>query len=84
MIITIKPWEDPMTEIAARRAHDFTDRTKYDALMDVVRNRLTTRAFDSSYAMPPEHYEMILEAARHAHPGPTPSPGTLSSSPTRT
>jgi 5,6-dimethylbenzimidazole synthase len=69
MIITIKPWEDHMTEIAARRARDFTDRTKYDALMDVVRNRLTTRAFDSSYAMPREHYEMILEAARHAPSG---------------
>jgi nitroreductase len=69
MIITIKNWEDHMTEIAARRGHDFTDRTKYDALMDVVRNRLTTRAFDVSYTMPPEHYEMILEAARHAPSG---------------
>jgi 5,6-dimethylbenzimidazole synthase len=46
-----------------------TDRTKYDALMEVVRNRLTTRAFDSSYVMPKEHYEMILEAARHAPSG---------------
>jgi 5,6-dimethylbenzimidazole synthase len=58
-----------MTETAARLAHDFSDRTKYDALMDVVRNRLTTRAFDASYAMPREHYEMILEAARHAPSG---------------
>src|SRR3977135_1846349 len=46
-----------------------TDRTKYDALMEVVRNRLTTRAFDSSYVMPKEHYELILEAARHAPSG---------------
>jgi nitroreductase len=46
-----------------------TDRTKYDALMEVVRNRLTTRAFDSSYVVPNEHYEMILEAARHAPSG---------------
>src|ERR1700676_3870521 len=58
-----------MTESAGRVAHDFTDRTKYDALMEVVRNRLTTRAFDASYVMPPEHYEMILEAARHAPSG---------------
>jgi 5,6-dimethylbenzimidazole synthase len=58
-----------MTEIAARRAQDYTDRSKYDALMDVVRNRLTTRAFDAGYTMPREHYEMILEAARHAPSG---------------
>src|SRR5260370_12531377 len=58
-----------MTEAAGSLAHDFTDRTKYDALMDVVRNRLTTRAFDASYVMPAEHYEMILEAARHAPSG---------------
>jgi 5,6-dimethylbenzimidazole synthase len=50
-----------MTELSGRLAHDFTDRTRYDALMDVVRNRLTTRAFDSSYVMPSEHYELILE-----------------------
>jgi nitroreductase len=37
--------------------------------MEVVRNSLTTRAFDSSYVMPKEHYEMILEAARHAPSG---------------
>ncbi len=49
--------------------HDFSDRTKYDALMEVVRNRVTTRAFDSSYVMPREHCEMILEAARHAPSG---------------
>jgi 5,6-dimethylbenzimidazole synthase len=58
-----------MPEIAARRAQDYTDRSKYDALMDVVRNRLTTRAFDAGYTMPREHYEMILEAARHAPSG---------------
>jgi nitroreductase len=69
MIITIKKWENGMTEIAARHAQDFTDRRKYDALMDVVRNRLTTRAFDAGYTMPREHYEMILEAARHAPSG---------------
>jgi 5,6-dimethylbenzimidazole synthase len=51
-----------MTQVVAKPKYDFSDRTKYDALMEVVRNRLTTRAFDSSYVMPHEHYEMILDA----------------------
>src|SRR5665811_311389 len=53
----------------ARPQYDFSDRTKYDALMEVVRNRLTTRAFDTTYVVPREHFEMILEAARHAPSG---------------
>lgn len=48
---------------------DFADRTKYDALMQVIENRMTSRAFDQNYQMPPEHYELILEAARHAPSG---------------
>jgi len=47
----------------------FTDRTAYDSLIEVMRNRLTSRAFDASYTVPREHYEMILEAARHAPSG---------------
>jgi len=47
--------------------HD--QRTRYDALMDVVRNRMTTRQFDPSYTVPREHYDLILEAARHAPSG---------------
>src|SRR5258708_16149197 len=58
-----------MAEPAGRLAHDFGNRSRYDALMEVVRNRLTTRAFDSGYVMPREHYELILEAARHAPSG---------------
>ena len=58
-----------MTAATEKRTYDFSDRTRYDALMETVRNRLTTRAFDSSYVMPREHYEMILEAARHAPSG---------------
>ena len=45
------------------------DRGRYDALMDVVRSRMTMRAFDPSCAVPREHYEMILEAARHSPSG---------------
>jgi nitroreductase len=43
--------------------------TRYGALMDVVRNRMTTRQFDPSYVVPHEHYDLILEAARHAPSG---------------
>lgn len=55
--------------ITKTREYDFSDRTSYDALMQVVNNRITTRAFDASYVVPREHYEMILEAARHAPSG---------------
>lgn len=44
-------------------------RARYDALMDVVRDRRTVRAFDASYDVPRDHYELILEAARHAPSG---------------
>lgn len=41
---------------------------RYAALMDVVRGRMTNRAF-AAHAVPREHFEMILEAARHAPSG---------------
>jgi nitroreductase len=44
-------------------------QAKYEALMDVVRSRMTVRAFDPAHAVPREHYEMILEAARHSPSG---------------
>jgi 5,6-dimethylbenzimidazole synthase len=46
----------------------FNQVNRYSALMDVVRNRMTNRAF-APYEVPREHYEMILEAARHAPSG---------------
>ena len=49
--------------------HDANDRAGYDALMEVIRERKTSRAFDPSYVVPQEHYEMILEAARHSPSG---------------
>lgn len=58
-----------MVDAVAKPVHDFADRSKYDALMDVISNRMTVRAFDKSYVVPREHYEMILEAARHAPSG---------------
>jgi 5,6-dimethylbenzimidazole synthase len=44
-------------------------RERYEALMEVVRSRTTTRQFDPAYVVPREHYELILEAARHAPSG---------------
>jgi nitroreductase len=46
----------------------FNQVNRHGALMDVVRNRMTNRAF-APYDIPREHYEMILEAARHAPSG---------------
>ena len=41
---------------------------RYQNLMDVIRERKTVRAF-AEFEIPKEHYEMILEAARHAPSG---------------
>lgn len=41
---------------------------RYEALMDVIRARMTNRAF-AAYEVPRAHVEMILEAARHAPSG---------------
>ena len=45
------------------------DRRPYDQFMDIARNRITTRQFNPDYEVPDEHYELILEAARHAPSG---------------
>jgi len=42
---------------------------RYEALMEVVRSRMTVRAFDPGRAVPRAHFEMILEAARHGPSG---------------
>jgi len=42
---------------------------RYEALIEIVRNRLTSRAFRPDIAVPREHIEMVLEAARHAPSG---------------
>jgi 5,6-dimethylbenzimidazole synthase len=42
--------------------------SRYEALMDVVRSRMTNRAFAPA-EIPCAHVEMILEAARHAPSG---------------
>jgi len=45
------------------------DRSRYDPLIETMRNRVTVRKFDSDYVVPDEHYELIMEAARHAPSG---------------
>lgn len=45
-----------------------TSTERYQTLMEVVRNRMTNRAF-APFEIPREHFEMILEAARHAPSG---------------
>jgi 5,6-dimethylbenzimidazole synthase len=46
----------------------YNNVARYELLMDVVRNRMTNRAF-APWDIPREHFEMILEAARHAPSG---------------
>lgn len=45
------------------------DQGRYDALMQTIRNRVTVRKFKQDYVVPDEHFQLILEAARHAPSG---------------
>jgi 5,6-dimethylbenzimidazole synthase len=47
----------------------FNNLARYNALMDVICGRMTNRAFAQNYEVPREHFELILEAARHAPSG---------------
>ena len=58
-----------MSSAITRKGADAGRRDLYDAYMEIAANRITTRQFDPGYEMPREHYEMILEAARHAPSG---------------
>lgn len=57
-----------MAEPLRAPADAFNDVARYEALMEVVRRRMTNRAF-APYEVPREHFELILEAARHAPSG---------------
>lgn len=46
----------------------FNNVERYESFMQVVRSRMTNRAF-AAYDVPREHFEMIIEAARHAPSG---------------
>ena len=42
---------------------------KYNDLMGIIKNRITVRKFDEKFVIPDDHYELIIEAARHAPSG---------------
>lgn len=42
---------------------------RYRQFLDIVISRRTSRAFDPDFTVPREHYDMILEAARHSPSG---------------
>lgn len=56
------------TEKASQQPATPANLERYEALMEVVRGRMTNRAF-ADCDVPREHFEMILEAARHAPSG---------------
>jgi nitroreductase len=52
------------------RRRNFDDgAARYEQLMDVLRDRITTRQFDRSYDMPRAHIELVLDAAAQAPSG---------------
>ena len=63
----------PAVDLAEAEAEvdlpEIVDRTRYDALMQVIRNRVTVRKFDPDYVVPEEHFALIIEAARHGPSG---------------
>ena len=42
---------------------------QYNHLLKIIQNRVTVRKFDENYIVPDKHFEMIIEAARHAPSG---------------
>lgn len=46
-----------------------TATARYETLMEIILSRRTSRAFAPDYVVPGEHYNMILEAARHSPSG---------------
>jgi len=56
----------------------FNNVARYQAFLEVAQTRMTNRAF-ATWNVPREHFEMILEAARHAPSGANAQPpGTTS------
>jgi 5,6-dimethylbenzimidazole synthase len=60
-----------MSDRSEGRAPDgfVPDLARYEQLMGVVRQRLTSRQFNPAVPVPREHIEMVLEAARHGPSG---------------
>ena len=51
------------------RPGDARNMERYEQFIDIVRNRVTTRACETSFTVPRHHFELILEAARHSPSG---------------
>jgi 5,6-dimethylbenzimidazole synthase len=47
----------------------FNQTARCEQLLEIMKGRMTSRQFDPAYVVPAEHYDMILEAARHAPSG---------------
>lgn len=45
------------------------NHVRYEQLMETVRGRLTSRAFNPEIKVPREHIELVIDAARHAPSG---------------
>src|SRR5437667_12612197 len=52
----------------AAESEPFNNVARYEAFLEIARNRMTNRAF-AAYEVPREHFELIPEAARHAPSG---------------
>src|SRR5438445_527389 len=52
----------------AAESEPFNNVARYEAFLEIARNRMTNRAF-AAYEVPRAHFELILEAARHAPSG---------------
>lgn len=58
-----------MSPAISKTWREVGNRDLYDHFMEIAVNRITTRQFDPEYEMPDEHYELVLEAARHSPSG---------------
>jgi 5,6-dimethylbenzimidazole synthase len=57
----------PSSEAAAINSDEAMAR--YQSLLEVISSRRTSRAFNPDFSIPDEHYDLILDAARHAPSG---------------
>jgi len=58
-----------MNSAITKSRPEIGDLDLYSHFIEIARNRITTRQFQPDYEMPQEHYELVLEAARHAPSG---------------
>lgn len=63
------PDESAYHKAMSEPTETFNQVERYERYMETVRARATSREFDGDYVVPREHYEMIIEAARHAPSG---------------